>query len=49
MKTVGLAATAAVGTVAVGKRGSAATTVDLAEKGLTNGDNIDSYLEEHSS
>ena len=47
MKTVGLAATAAAGTAAVGSRGSAATVVNLGDEGLSSGDNIDQYIEDH--
>ncbi|MBV0923086.1 hypothetical protein KTS45_02640 [Halomicroarcula limicola] len=47
VKTVGVAATAALGSSTFGGATAAETTVDLGEEGLSNGDNIDSYLEEH--
>ncbi|WP_135302757.1 hypothetical protein [Haloarcula amylovorans] len=47
VKTVGVAATAALGSSTFGGATAAETTVDLGEQGLSNGDNIDSYLEEH--
>ncbi len=47
MKTVGLAATAAAGTAIVGSPGSATSVVDLGDKGLSNGDSVDRYLEQH--
>ncbi|MBX0294047.1 hypothetical protein [Haloarcula nitratireducens] len=47
VKTVGIAATAALGSSTFGGATAAETTVDLGEQGLSNGDNIDSYLEEH--
>ncbi|MBX0323151.1 hypothetical protein EGH21_08935 [Halomicroarcula sp. F13] len=46
MKTVGVAATAAVGSTAVTGAFAADTTVDLADEGLQNGELIDPYLEE---
>ncbi|WP_254278583.1 carbohydrate-binding protein [Haloarcula marina] len=47
MKTVGVAAAAAVGSTAVGSTLAAENTVDLADEGLQNGDLIDPYLEDH--
>jgi len=47
MRTVGVAATAAaVGTSTVGGAFGAENTVDLGAEGLSDGDNIDSYIEE---
>lgn len=47
MKAAGLVAAAATGTAAFGSQGSAASVVDLGEEGLSDGDAIDPYLEEH--